>query len=204
MSVIKDNQEKLNLRLFNNREEFEELAYLGIYPEDSVKIMMKGEKALYKDLRDKLLVQTAFVAIDPKNGHIKAMIGGRPDYHDQYNRATQAKRQPGSVFKPFVYTSVLDNGYPVTYQLLNQPVVLNIQNSEGKWEKWMPSNYDGSTGGLTTLRDGLKKSMNLISVRMVQELVPAEVVASMAERMNLTTSIRAVDAIALGLSLIHI
>ena len=203
MSVIKDNQEKLNLRLFNNREEFEELAYLGIYPEDSVKIMMKGEKALYKDLRDKLLVQTAFVAIDPKNGHIKAMIGGRPDYHDQYNRATQAKRQPGSVFKPFVYTSVLDNGYPVTYQLLNQPVVLNIQNSEGKWEKWMPSNYDGSTGGLTTLRDGLKKSMNLISVRMVQELVPAEVVASMAERMNLTTSIRAVDAIALGTSEVY-
>ena len=203
MSVIKDNQEKLNLRLFNNREEFEELAYLGIYPEDSVKIMMKGQKALYKDLRDKLLVQTAFVAIDPKNGHIKAMIGGRPDYHDQYNRATQAKRQPGSVFKPFVYTSVLDNGYPVTYQLLNQPVVLNIQNSDGKWEKWMPSNYDGSTGGLTTLRDGLKKSMNLISVRMVQELVPAEVVASMAERMNLTTSIRAVDAIALGTSEVY-
>ena len=131
------------------------------------------------------------------------MIGGRPDYHDQYNRATQAKRQPGSVFKPFVYTSVLDNGYPVTYQLLNQPVVLNIQNSEGKWEKWMPSNYDGSTGGLTTLRDGLKKSMNLISVRMVQELVPAEVVASMAERMNLTTSIRAVDAIALGTSEVY-
>ena len=164
---------------------------------------MKGEKTLYKDLRDKLLVQTAFVAIDPKTGHIKAMIGGRPDYHDQYNRATQAKRQPGSVFKPFVYTSVLDNGYPVTYQLLNQPVVLNIQNSDGKWEKWMPSNYDGSTGGLTTLRDGLKKSMNLISVRMVQELVPAEVVASMAERMNLTTSIRAVDAIALGTSEVY-
>ena len=203
MSVIEDNQNKLNSRLFNDREEFEELAYLGIYPEDSVKIMMKGEKTLYKDLRDKLLVQTAFVAIDPKTGHIKAMIGGRPDYHDQYNRATQAKRQPGSVFKPFVYTSVLDNGYPVTYQLLNQPVVLNIQNSDGKWEKWMPSNYDGSTGGLTTLRDGLKKSMNLISVRMVQELVPAEVVASMAERMNLTTSIRAVDAIALGTSEVY-
>ena len=203
MSIIEDNQDKLNSRLFKNREEFEELAYLGIYPEDSVKIMMQGLKPLYKDLRDKLLVQTAFVAIDPKTGYIKAMIGGRPDYHDQYNRATQAKRQPGSVFKPFVYTAALDNGYPVTYQLLNQPVVLNIQNFEGKWEKWMPSNYDGSTGGLTTLREGLKKSMNLISVRMVQELVPAEVVANMAERMNISTPIRAVDAIALGTSEVY-
>jgi len=203
MSIIEDNQDKLNSRLFKNREEFEELAYLGIYPEDSVKIMMQGLKPLYKDLRDKLLVQTAFVAIDPKTGYIKAMIGGRPDYHDQYNRATQAKRQPGSVFKSFVYTAALDNGYPVTYQLLNQPVVLNIQNFEGKWEKWMPSNYDGSTGGLTTLRDGFTNSMNLISVRMVQELVPPEVVANMAQRMNLSTPIRAVDAIALGTSEVY-
>ena len=105
------------------------------------------------------------------------MIGGRPDYHDQYNRATQARRQPGSIFKPFVYTSAIDNGYAVTHQLLNQPVVLNVQSSSGDWEKWMPSNYDGSTGGLTTLREGLRRSLNLISVRMVQELVPPEVVA---------------------------
>ena len=61
------------------------------------------------------------------------------------------KRQPGSVFKPFVYTTALDNGYPVTEQLLNQPVVLNIQNMDGTWVKWKPQNYDGSTGGLTTL-----------------------------------------------------
>ena len=77
-----------------------------------------------------MLVQGAMVALDPNSGAILAMVGGRPDYHDQYNRAVQAKRQPGSVFKPFVYTTALDNGYPVTEQLLNQPVVLNIQNME--------------------------------------------------------------------------
>ena len=60
----------------------------------------------------------------------------------------QAKRQPGSVFKPFVYTTALNNGYPITEQLLNQPVVLNIQNMDGTWVKWKPQNYDGSTGGL--------------------------------------------------------
>ena len=131
--------------------------------------MLEGEGQLYKDLRDKLLVQCAFVALDPNTGGIIAMVGGRPDYHDQYNRAVQARRQPGSVFKPFVYTTALDNGYPVTEQLLNQPVVLNIQNMDGTWVKWKPQNYDGSTGGLTTFREGLRKSLNLISVRMVQQ-----------------------------------
>tara|TARA_Y100000590_G_scaffold190409_2_gene216726 strand:- start:41542 stop:43707 length:2166 start_codon:yes stop_codon:yes gene_type:complete len=200
MQTVEANQKKLNSRLFQDREEFEELAYLGIYPEDSVKVMLEGEAPLYEELRHQLLVQTAFVAIEPKTGHIKTLIGGRPDYHDQYNRATQARRQPGSIFKPFVYTSAIDNGYPVTHQLLNQPVVLNVQSASGEWEKWMPSNYDGTTGGLTTLREGLRRSLNLISVRMVQELVPPEVVANTARRMHLSTPIRAVDAIALGTS----
>ena len=198
--TVKTNQNVLNQRLYKNREEFEQLAYLGIHPEDSVRLMLEGELPLYEDLRDKLLIQTALVAMDPSNGHIKAMIGGRPDYHDQFNRATQAKRQPGSVFKPFIYTAAIDNGYPVTRQLLNQPVVLNVQNAEGIWEQWKPQNYDYSTGGRTTLREGLRRSLNLISVRLVQELIPPEVVVRMAQRMHLTTPIRAVDAIALGTS----
>lgn len=201
LKTVKDDQERLNKRLYKNREEFEDLAYLTIYEEDSIKMMLAGEGQLYKDLRDKLLVQSAFVALDPNTGGILAMVGGRPDYHDQYNRAVQAKRQPGSVFKPFVYTTALDNGYPVTEQLLNQPVVLNIQNMDGTWVKWKPQNYDGSTGGLTTFREGLRKSMNLISVRMVQQdIAPADQVKQTAKRMGINTDIRAVDAIALGTS----
>ena len=201
LKTIKDDQDRLNKRLYKNREEFENLAYLTIYEEDSIKMMLSGEGKLYKDLRDKLLVQCAFVALDPNTGGILAMIGGRPDYHDQYNRAVQARRQPGSVFKPFVYTTALDNGYPVTEQLLNQPVVLNIQNMDGTWVKWKPQNYDGSTGGLTTFREGLRKSMNLISVRMVQQdIAPADQVKLTAKRMGINTDIRAVDAIALGTS----
>ena len=201
LKTVRDDQERLNKRLYNNREEFEDLAYLTIYEEDSIKMMLAGEGQLYKDLRDKLLVQSAFVALDPNTGGILAMVGGRPDYHDQYNRAVQAKRQPGSVFKPFVYTTALDNGYPVTEQLLNQPVVLNIQNMDGTWVKWKPQNYDGSTGGLTTFREGLRKSMNLISVRMVQQdIAPADQVKQTAKRMGINTDIRAVDAIALGTS----
>ena len=201
LSTVRDNQARLNKRLYKDREEFENLAYLTIYPEDTLKMMLAGEGQLYKDLRDKLLVQCAFVALDPNTGGILAMVGGRPDYHDQYNRAVQARRQPGSVFKPFVYTTALDNGYSVTEQLLNQPVVLNIQNMDGTWVKWKPQNYDGSTGGLTTFREGLRKSMNLISVRMVQQdIAPAEQVKQTAKRMGINTDIRAVDAIALGTS----
>tara|TARA_B100000945_G_scaffold45497_1_gene31317 strand:+ start:549 stop:2612 length:2064 start_codon:yes stop_codon:yes gene_type:complete len=204
LSTVRDDQNRLNKRLYNDREEFENLAYLTIYPEDTLKMMLAGEGQLYKDLRDKLLVQCAFVALDPNTGAILAMVGGRPDYHDQYNRAVQARRQPGSVFKPFVYTTALDNGYPVTEQLLNQPVVLNIQNMDGSWVKWKPQNYDGSTGGLTTFREGLRKSMNLISVRMVQQdIAPAEQVKQTAKRMGINTDIRAVDAIALGTSEVY-
>ena len=201
LDAITTSQSKLNNRIINNKEEFELLGHLTIHDEDSVKMMMQGEAQLYKDLRAKLLVQTAFVAIDPKTGAIVAMIGGRPDYHDQYNRAVQAKRQPGSVFKPFVYTTALENGYTVSQQLLNQPVVLNVQNTDGSWVKWKPQNYGGSTGGLTTLREGLRKSLNLISVRIVQQdYAPAEQVKRTAQRMGISTDIRAVDAIALGTS----
>ena len=203
-TTILEDQARLNRRLFKNREEFEQLAYLTIFSEDTIISMLEGKGKLYKELRDKLLVQCAFVSIDPKTGAILSMIGGRPDYHDQYNRSVQARRQPGSVFKPFVYTTALDNGYPVTEQLLNQPVVLNVQNTDGTWVKWKPQNYDGSTGGLTTFREGLRKSLNLISVRMVQQdLAPAEAVKRNAKRMGISTDIRAVDAIALGTSEVY-
>ena len=198
------NQQKLNQRLFNDEEEFSKLAYLSIYPEDTVKLMMAGEMELYEDLRDKLLVQSSFVALDTRTGAILAMVGGRPDYPDQFNRATQSLRQPGSVFKPFVYTTAIDNGVAVTKQLLNQPVVLNIRNADGEWVKWMPQNYDGTTGGLTTIREGLRRSLNLISVRMIQEVVPAQAVKQTARRMGMSTDIRAVDAIALGTSEVHL
>ena len=203
MQSILDNQKRLNKRLFKDDEEFENLAYFGIFSEDTVRMMMEGELPLYEELRDKLLVQCAFVALDPNTGAILAMVGGRPDYVDQFNRSTQAKRQPGSVFKPFVYTVAIDNGVPVSKQLLNQPVVLKVPKPEGGWDNWNPQNYDQSTGGLTTIREGLRRSLNLVSVRMVQEVVPAREVASTAKNMGISTNIRAVDAIALGTSEVY-
>ena len=198
------NQQRFNNQLFEDEELFASLVDFEKYPIDTVKMMMRGEIPLYEELRNKLLVQTAFVALDPKTGAILAMVGGRPDYHDQYNRAVQAPRQPGSVFKPFIYTTAIDNGYPVTEQLLNQRVVLNRQDGYGEWIKWMPRNDDESTSGLTTLREGLQRSLNLISIRMVQQkLAPADQIKNTAERMKFTTPILPVDAIALGVSEVY-
>ncbi|HIA29487.1 MAG TPA: hypothetical protein EYN81_04325 [Candidatus Marinimicrobia bacterium] len=200
LGTVLANQEKLNEQFIEDRELFEELAWLGIHPEDSVILMLAGEKPLYEELRKKLLVQGSLVAVDPTNGYIKAMVGGRPDYHDDFNRATQAKRQPGSVFKPFLYTAAIDNGYPVTRKLMNQPVMINVMDADGKWKKWRPRNDDRSVGDRVTLREGLTRSLNLISVRLVQELIPPREVADMAKRMHISTPLRAVDAIALGTS----
>ena len=200
MKTLKKNQDEFNTQLFEDSDRFSKLGYLSIFPEDSVKMMLNGQMKLYEELRQNLLVQCAFIALNSKNGEILAMIGGRSDYLDQYNRSTQALRQPGSVFKPYIYTAAIDNNYPVTTQLLNQPVALYRNNAKGEKEKWTPRNYDNSTGGLTTLREGLRRSLNLISVRMVQELVPPQQVKNIARRMQINSSIRAVDAIALGTS----
>jgi len=139
-------------------------------------------------------VQGALIAIDPTTGQIMAMIGGRDFKESEFNRATQAKRQPGSVFKPIVYATAIDNGFPVTTQLLNQPIV--VYQEKGK--RWVPHNFDYSTGGLTTFREGIRKSYNLVAARVVQELISPKSVVETARRMHISTYIPAVDAIALG------
>ena len=147
-------------------------------------------------LKDKLAVQVAFVALEPGTGKILAMIGGRDFMEYKFIRAVQSIRQPGSAFKPFAYLAAIDNGYPPTYRLLNQDVV--IEDADGK--RWTPHNYDYSRGSLTTLRDGLRLSHNLVAVRLVQEVVPPRMVVDYARKMGITSRLAAVDAIALGAS----
>jgi penicillin-binding protein 1A len=129
------------------------------------------------------------------------MIGGRDEamYRDHFNRATQAKRQPGSVFKPFIYLTALEQGYTTTTELLNQPLIVFIDDTT----QWNPQNHDGSTGLLTTLREGLRRSLNLISVRVVQELIKPRDIVQNTKDFGLTTYIRAVDAISLGVSEVY-
>lgn len=143
----------------------------------------------------KSTAQIAFVALDHNNGHILAMVGGRDFEESKFNRAVQAKRQPGSTFKPFLYATAIDNGYTPADQLLNQPVVLT--NPDGT--RWTPENFDHSVGGLTTLREGLRNSLNLIAARLILEIGPSTV-ANYARRMGLTTDIHPYPSLAMGSS----
>ncbi|HEX7008175.1 MAG TPA: penicillin-binding protein 1A [Alphaproteobacteria bacterium] len=111
-------------------------------------------------------VQGAIVAMDPHTGRVLAMVGGYSFSRSQYNRATQAKRQPGSAFKPFVYLAALDNGFTPTSIVLDAPVVIKI----GEFGKYKPQNYSKTFYGPVPLRIGLEKSRNLMTVRLAQAI----------------------------------
>ena len=197
---IEKNQEVLNQEFLNNPGKLSSAIKGTDFDKDEIIEILSNNEIIPKELRNKFLVQGAIIAIDPTNGNILGMIGGREekeylDLHG-FNRSTQAKRQPGSIFKPFIYMTALEKGHTPTTQLLNQPLVVFIDDTT----HWNPQNHDGSTGLLTTLRYGLKKSLNLISVRIVQELVSPREVAKKAKSFNLSTKIAPVNAIALGVS----
>ncbi|MDD3095493.1 MAG: PBP1A family penicillin-binding protein [Candidatus Marinimicrobia bacterium] len=139
-------------------------------------------------------VQAAIYTMDSQSGAIRVMVGGRDFEESKFNRAVQARRQPGSTFKPFVFTSVIDNGYSPATQLLNQPPA--IPQPDGKL--WIPSNFDRSTGGLMTLREGLKHSVNLISANAITQLTTPEIVIDYARKMGISTELPAYPSLSLG------
>ncbi len=155
------------------------------------------DKALVDSLlKAQLEVQLAFVALDPATGSILAMIGGRDFAQTKFNRATQAVRQPGSAFKPILYATVVDKGLPLSTRLSNDEVIVKLPNGD----VWAPKNYDGSAGGTPSLRDALKKSLNLVSVRLMRDHTTPQEVVTMAHRLGISTRIDPVDALALGSS----
>jgi len=192
------NQSIFNKELINNDIKLNYIANKNNVSIDSLINIVSQDSIIPPKLRDQLLVQGAAIIINPTSGSILGMIGGRQEefYLDHFNRSSQAKRQPGSVFKPLIYLTALEQGNKSTTELLNQPLAIFIDDTT----HWNPQNHDGSTGLLTTLREGLKKSLNLISVRIVQELIKPYDVVKNAKLFGLTTKIKSVDAIALGVS----
>ncbi len=112
-------------------------------------------------------IEGAFVAIDPNDGKILALSGGFDFFHNKYNRVTQSKRQPGSGFKPIIYTTALENGYSVASIINDAPVVVSGSSLESDWR---PENYSRKFYGPTRLRTALRKSRNLISIRLLRDL----------------------------------
>lgn len=141
-------------------------------------------------------IEVGFVALNPKDGNILAMVGGTSYKRFKYglNHVTQIKRQVGSSFKPFVYTVAIDNGYAPTYELLNQPVVMVMPDGS----RWTPENTNRSFGGKVTIRDALRRSINVIAVRAIMEIAPKRQVIQYARRMGITSKLPPYESLALG------
>lgn len=112
-------------------------------------------------------VQSALVCMYPYSGHIKAMVGGRDYYKSQFNRAVQARRQPGSAFKPIIYAAAIDKHYTPASIIVDSPVVFE---SGGPCTFWEPQNYDRIFQGPTTLRKALTYSRNVVTVKILKEI----------------------------------
>ena len=111
--------------------------------------------------------QSAIVAEDPKDGAVVALVGGFDFFQSKFNRATQARRQPGSAFKPFIYAAAFDKGFTPASVILDAPVVLDQADTD---EVWRPSNSTNKFYGPTRLREALVRSRNLVSVRLMREI----------------------------------
>ncbi|MEY3597104.1 MAG: hypothetical protein RL543_1057 [Pseudomonadota bacterium] len=139
-------------------------------------------------------VSGALVAMDPYTGRVLAMVGGFSFDQSKFNRATQALRQPGSSFKPFVYATALDNGYTPSTLVLDAPIEINAGPGQ---EIWRPENFDKQSYGLRTLRYGIEHSKNQMTVRLAQD-IGMPLVADYAQRFGLYNNLLPVLAMSLG------
>jgi penicillin-binding protein 1A len=115
-------------------------------------------------------VESALVSVDTDNGAIRALVGGFDFYRNKYNHVTQARRQPGSSFKPFIYSAALEKGFTPATIINDAP--LTIDASETGSVNWQPRNFDGSFDGPIRMRTALTKSKNLVSIRILQAITP--------------------------------
>ena len=140
------------------------------------------------------LVEGALVAIDNRTGQIRAMVGGFSFDRSKFNRATQAHRQVGSLFKPFVYTAAIDRGYTPTSVIVDEPVAYNAGPGQ---PLYTPKNYDGKYEGGITLRHALEDSRNVPAVKMMETLTPQQVI-NYARKFGLDSKLEPYLSLALG------
>jgi len=153
-----------------------------------------GGAADQYDLRQVPQVEGALVAMDPHTGRVLAMTGGFSFAQSQFNRATQAYRQPGSSFKPFVYSAALDNGYTPSSVVMDAPIEIDQGNGLGMWR---PENYSQQYYGPSTLRTGIEQSRNVMTVRLAQDM-GMPLVSEYARRFGVYDDLPPLLAMALG------
>jgi penicillin-binding protein 1A len=157
------------------------------------RLQAAAAKAIHDNLpaqgKSKHQLQTALVSID-ENGAIRALVGGRSYTESKFNRATQAKRQPGSSFKTFVYAAAFEQGYDQNTVRYDEPITIG---------NWQPKNYYGGYQGAVNLRTAFALSINTVAAEVAHEIGPAKVVA-LAKRFGIQSELAAVPSIALGSS----
>lgn len=135
-----------------------------------VRIVNKSPDDLTFSLYQEPAAQGAFIVLNPHSGEVKALVGGYDFGHSQFNRAIQARRLPGSAFKPLIYAAALDKGYTPATIMLDTPVIYNSKDEDGTETQWKPKNYDKSFTGVTTMRQALAHSYNVVTVKMLQDI----------------------------------
>lgn len=154
-----------------------------------------GGKKSRLALAQEPLVQGAVVVLEPHTGYIRALVGGYDFGRSQFNRATQAIRQPGSAFKPLIYAAALDKGFSPAYAMVDAPIM--YQQPDGKL--WTPSNYDGHFWGSITLAEALAHSRNIIAIKL-GEAVGLKNVVEFARRLGIRSPLAPTLALGLGAS----
>jgi penicillin-binding protein 1A len=159
---------------------------------------LQGNAEFMRDLKkQKTMLEAGFLAIEPTTGGIKAWVGSRDWSADKFDHVQQAKRQPGSTFKPFVYGAAFEMGHQPNETLMDQPVAIQIDRNQ----VWRPGDVEGApTNQPMTLRDGLAKSKNTITAQLMMQVGPSRV-ASLARAMGVRQSkLNEVPSLALGTS----
>jgi len=166
----------------------------GKYPRQTYAEYMdqKSEDQAARD--DSPYLQGLEVTLEAKTGFIRAMVGGRDFSDSKFNRAVQATRQPGSTFKPFVYSAAIRAGYPLSTIMVDDPISVQLDPNQPPWE---PQNYDVKFEGPMTLRKALYESRNIIAIKLGMELGPQAVIGE-ATKFGITTRIPPYPSIYIG------
>ena len=182
-------------RALENQLRAIEAGRFGPYPRRSYEAYMASasERSGEPTAPNSPYLQGAFVAMDPRTGAVRALVGGRDFDDSKFNRATQALRQPGSTFKPVVYATAVQNGRPPAYVVDDSP--LSVPQSGGG--SWTPQNYDGKFEGPIPMRRALFMSRNIPTIKVGMELGP-QTVTEMSRRFGITTPIPPYPSIYIG------
>ncbi|MBA7573656.1 Penicillin-binding protein 2D [subsurface metagenome] len=159
---------------------------LKIYTTLDLKMQIFAEKALQESGHE-----GAIIAVEPQTGHIKAMVGGKDFGESKFNRATQAYRQPGSAFKPFIYLTALDNGFTPSNIIEDSPIT--FENG------WSPENYEKEFNGPVTLREAFEHSINVVGVKLLDQ-VGIKKVINYSRKAGIKSELRPDLSLALGTS----